>query len=104
VRPITRRAYGSHTAQAALALVMVTRGPSPFNPDTSYTSDPFVPTSMPDEPQKAPGGQRRYNVEVSSSLGAQVDTRVLRSTRQLAVDFQLRREARSGGAKSKHTH
>jgi hypothetical protein len=37
VRLITRRAYGFHSANAALALVLLTCGRSPFTYRTSYT-------------------------------------------------------------------
>ena len=54
VRLITRRAYGFHSAKAALALVLLTCGPSPFTSRTNLhalTIEVTLTTSMPREPQ-----------------------------------------------------
>jgi hypothetical protein len=54
VRPITCRAYGFHSAEAALALVMLTCGPITLAfPHETYlpiTTRPTLTTSMPREP------------------------------------------------------
>jgi Transposase len=51
VRLITRRAYGFHSAKAALALVLLTCGPiTPSSHHTNYTHERESPTSIPREP------------------------------------------------------
>jgi transposase len=59
VRLITRRAYGFHSAKAALALVLLTCGPITPHRHTNYTPEPPSPTSIPREPKKWLRGSER---------------------------------------------
>ena len=78
VRLITRRAYGFHSADAALALVMLTCGPITLTPPRGTPVTRDSPTSMPGEPlftdtkRRSPDGALQWNhyncTEVSMEL------------------------------------